>query len=205
MKKFLLAAFTSALLAGTASATTYSVDVTANPYRAPGQPGLQTRAVVLSPSGAQNFNGSTISFALNNNGDSFSTDIFGLVHYDAPVNADDLIPRPSTATFDFGLGSATLQGTTVALGSIGGPGPALATYLYGRVIISATQQIRITLTDTIFGSNNGTFVNGRPGVGIVNATFTLAAVPVPATLPLIVSALGMMGFVARRRKAAAKV
>ena len=45
----------------------------------------------------------------------------------------------------------------------------------------------------------------RPRVGVVNATFTLAAVPIPATLPLIVSALGMMGFVARRRKAAAKV
>jgi len=51
---------------------------------------------------------------------------------------------------------------------------------------------------------NGVFTTGRPGIGFVNATFTLAEVPLPAPLPLGASALGLLAFVARRRKDAAK-
>lgn len=199
MKKFLLACAALVSLSGAAAATTYSVDVTANPYRVPGQPGLQTRAVVLAPSGPQNFNGATYTFDLVNIGDSTSMNIYGLVHYDGPLDADDLIPRPSTATFDFGgvIGAITIVGETFARMATQ---DALATFVSGLIRVSATEGIRISLSDTVFGNNGTNFVNGRAGVGFVNATFTLATVPVPASLPLSLTALGLMGFVAQRRK-----
>lgn len=196
------AALAFAAAGTTVEAATYSVDVTADPYRdAPANSGLQTRAVVLSSSGPQNFNGATYTFDLSNIGDSVSMDIYGLVAYDAPIDADDLIPQASTAAFDFGgLGSVVVDGTTAAFGS-GMTGYALASFVSTLIRISATEAIRIALSDTIFGTDgSGNFVTGRAGVGFVNATFTLAAIPVPATLPLVLSGLGMLGFAARRRK-----
>lgn len=200
MKKFFLACVAVASLAVAADAATYSVDVTATPFRVPGQPGLQTRAVVLSPSGPQTFNGATYSFDLANLGDSVSMNIYGLVHYDAPLDADDLIPRPSTATFNFGgpIGSITILGTTV--GVMGTPASALATFISGIIRVAPATGIRITLADTTFGDDGNNFVNGRAGIGFVNATFELASIPVPASLPLSLTALGLMGFVAQRRK-----
>lgn len=208
MKKFLLACAAVASLSGAANATTFSVDVTADPYRAtPANNGLQTRAVVLASSGPQNFEGATYSFDLTTIGDSTSFDIYGLVAFDSPIDADDLVPQPSTATFDFGaLGSITIQGVSqaIALGSLPTTaGYAIATFISDTIRVSATEGIRITLSDTIFGTDgNGNFVTGRAGVGFVNATFTLAAVPVPAALPLSLLALGALGVAARRRKPA---
>ncbi|MFN4128279.1 MAG: hypothetical protein ACK4GC_00445 [Paracoccaceae bacterium] len=200
MKKFFLTCVAVVGITGAANAATYSVDVTANPYRDPGQPGLQTRAIVLAPSGPQNFNGATYSFDLTDLGDTTSMDIYGLVHYDAPLDADDLIPRPSTATFNFGgtIGSITILGTTV--GVMGTPASALATFISGIIRVAPATGIQITLADTAFGDDGSAFVNGRAGVGFVNATFELATIPVPASLPLSLTALGLMGFVAQRRK-----
>ena len=197
MKKLLLAAAAILSFATVAEAATYNTHVTAVPFRVPGAPGLQTRAIILAPSGAQNFNGADYSFDLNNLGDSASMDIFGLVQYDAPYGADDLLPQPIKTTFDFGgaIGNITLTGASYAV--LGNPSHALATFMSDIIRISATQGIVISIKDTIFGVNE---VEGRPGMGLVNATFTLAAVPLPAALPLSLVALGAMGFVGRRRK-----
>ena len=202
MKKLLLAAATMLAFAGAAEATTYNTYVTATPYRVPGQAGLQTRAVTLSASGPQNFEGASYSFDLNNLGESASMNLYGLVQYDAPLGADDLIPRPSTATFNFGglIGSITLLGTSV--GVLGNPDYAIATFVSDVIRISSTQGILISIRDTIFGTDGVNFVNGRPGIGLVNATFTLAAVPLPAALPLSLLALGAIGVAGRRRKSA---
>lgn len=200
MKKFLLSCVAALSISGAADAATYSVDVTATPFRVPGMDGLQTRAFVLSPSGAQNFNGATYSFDLVNAGDSVSMDVYGLVHFNASLDADDLIPRPSTATFDFGgaIGSITILGTS--FGVAGAPASALATFVSGIIRVAPGLGIQITLADTVFGTDGTAFVRSRAGIGFVNATFELASIPVPASLPLSLTALGLMGFVAQRRK-----
>ncbi len=208
MKKIILALAATLGLASAASAATYSTFVTATPFRAPGQPGLQTRAVVLSPSGPQNFNGATYSFDLANIGDTVTFDAFGLVHYDAPLGTDDLIASPSTATFDFGaFGTRTISGVTYGVGSVGSA-IAYAVADYTSTIsfnVGGGLRLLVELADFEFGSGDtGVFVNGRDGVGFATATITLAAVPLPATLPLAFGAIGLLGFAARRRKAAAQ-
>lgn len=205
MKNALLACTAALALMGTAAqATTYSVDVTATPFRIPGAPGLQTRAVNLSPTGPQNFNGATYSFDLDNIGDSVSMAVYGLVAFDSPINDDDLLPRPSTATFDFGsLGAVTAEGVSYAVG-LGLTGYAFATFVPTMIRVSPTEAILISLSDTIFGTDgHGVFTENRAGIGYVNATFTLASIPLPATLPLVLAGLGAMGAVASRRRKSA--
>lgn len=207
MKNLVLVAAAATLISSAAEATTYNAFVTADPYRSsPATSGLQTRAVVLSASGPQNFNGDNYSFDLTSIGDTASMDVYGLVAYDAPIDSDDLIPRPTSASFDLGLlGSRTISGVSYAVASSSTPttfGFAFADYFSPKSFgIGGGLRILVSLADTVFatdGSEN--FVSGRPGVGFVNATFTLAAVPLPATLPLGLAGLGLMGFVARRRK-----
>ena len=208
MKKIILAAVAALGLASAASAATYSVDVTANPFRSPGAPGLQTRAFVLKPSGPQNFNGSTIGFDLTNIGDSYIIDLFGLVHFDAPLGKDDTIKSPSTVTLNMGnLGTGVIAGVTYGEGDIGSPkGYAVADYQNTvRFLVGNGLQVRASIADITFGSDaNGMFVNNRPGFGKVTATFTLAAVPVPAGGLLLIGALGGLAAL-RRRKAAALI
>ncbi len=215
MKKIMLAAVAALGLASAASAATYTVNVTANPFRAPGQPGLQTRAVILAASGAQNFGGPTgiipksFSFNLTKVGDIQNVDLFGLVHYDFPVNADDLLPRSSTVTLNMGaLGTATVAGQTFAVGTVGSTKAyAFADYTNIPLVFSlgGGLAIKATIADTVFGANSkGVFTNGRPGFGKVTATFTLATVPVPAGGLLLMGALGGLA-ATRRRKAAALI
>lgn len=190
------------MLASAASATTFSPFVTANAYRqAPATSGLQARATKIADSGPQDFTGATYTFDLNVIGDSVTKNIYVLVAFDSPIDPDDVLLRPSTATFDFGaLGSVMVLGTSMAAGS-GLSGYAIATFVSDFIRVSATEGIKISLSDTFFATDSfGNFVTGTPGKGIVAATFTLAPVPLPAALPLSLAALGLMGFVARRRK-----
>lgn len=190
-----------------APANTYDVFVTANPFRQPGTPGLQTRAVTLSPSGPQNFNGANYGVQLTNIGDSVSMSLYGLVSYDTPINDDDLLARPTSATFDFGaFGTRTITGQSYAKSF--GPTPSTAGYglaeFFGqtaRFKVNNTTQLIVTLADTVFASTNQglDFLDGREGIGIVQANFSLAAVPLPATLPLGMAALGALGYAGRRK------
>ena len=154
------------------------------PVPVPGAPGLQTRAVVLSPSGPQNFEGDTYAVELTNVGDSFTTDLFGLVQYDAPLNTDDLIHSPTSVTFDFGVfGIATIMGESFGLGNVLDPMASAFADYFGEIVIDLGNgtAIIVTIADTAFGAVNGIFTNGRPGVGMVTATFTLASPPLRRT------------------------
>ena len=203
MKTGLLSILFAFALTGAASATTYLVDVTADPFRVPGASGLQTRAVVLSPSGPQNFDGAEYAVELTNVGDSVTMDLYGLVQYDSPLNTDDLIHSPTSVTFDFGVfGIATIMGESFGLGTVLDPMATAFADFFGEIVIriDATTAIIVTVADTYFGSADGVFTNGRPGFGAVTATFTLAYVPVPAAGLMLLAGLGALGAL-RRRKA----
>lgn len=198
MKNLLLSAIAAlALLAPAAQAATYNVGVTAESFRQPGAPGLQTRLWQLSNKGAQAFTGTDLTFDLANVGDSFTADIFRLVAFDVGIDADDIVPKPASATFDFGaLGTLVLTGTTV--GTTAG---AIASFGSGVLNVGGGLAIVVSIADTTFNSINGQYVSGRTGATPIAATFTLAAVPLPATAPLALLALGGLAVVARRRKA----
>jgi hypothetical protein len=203
MKKLLLAAATMLAFASAAEATTYNTHVTATTYRGYHRDGLVTHAWVLKNSGPQAFTGANYSFDLSNVGDSVSMNVYSLVAFDTPIAADDLLPRPSTATFDFGagIGAVTVLGNTFAVGS-GTLGYAMAQFADTIIRVSATLGIKISLADTIFATDrNGNFITGG-SKSPVSATFTLAAVPLPAALPLSLLALGAIGVAGRRRKSA---
>lgn len=186
-----------ALLAPAAQAATYNVGVTAVSFRSPGAPGLQTRTWTLANSGPLNFAGTTISTTdLSNVGDSFTDNLFRLVAFDVGIDPDDVIPQPISVTFNFeGLGAVSLMGTTV-----GAATGAIASFAPGVLNIGGGLAIVVSIADTAFNSINGQYVSGKAGAAPVSATFTLAAVPLPATLPLGLLALGGLVAVARRRK-----
>ena len=215
MKKIILAAVAALGLASAASGATYSVDVTAQPFRVPGSPGLQTRAFVLATSGTQNFGGVTglvpvpFSFNLTNIGDSVNVPMFGMVHFDVPLNADDLVPKAMTVTLNLGAyGIGIINGVTYGVGTpLAAAAYAVADYTNDYLFnLGNGTAIKASIADITFGSDaSGIFVNGRKGFGLVTANFTLSQVPLPATLPLGLAALGLLGFVARRRKGASLV
>lgn len=207
MRTFLMALAAAASLAGvtgTAQAATYTTTVTADPARPLTNEGLKTRAVILEDVGPQTFLGTDVTFDLTNVGDSYSQDIYALVAFDqGSIDTDDLNPIATSATFDFGvLGSVTAAGFSAATGS-GALGSALATFSDVLLQVAPATAIRISLADTVFATDGlGNFVEGGDGKGVVNATFTLASIPLPAGLPLAATALGLLGFASRRRKTA---
>lgn len=207
MKKLITAALVALGVSGAAEAATYNVNVTAQPFReTPTTSGLQTRANVFSNSGPQDFTGANYSFNLTNAGDTFSTGIYTLVGFEAtPFEADDFLHKASNATFNFGaLGTVVANGVSFAV-STATQNYALAQFMDTMIRVSADYAIKIHLADTTFATDGTNYVNGAAGKGAVVATFTLAAVPLPATLPLGLGALALMGFVARRRKDIAAV
>lgn len=205
MRNFFMALAATAAFAGMcggAQAATYTATVTADPARA--NDGLKTRAVVLEDSGPQTFLGTDVTFDLTNIGDSYTTDIYALVAFDGgSIDADDTQQSATSASFDFGaLGSVTAAGFSAAVGS-NTLGSALATFSDVLLQVAPATAIRISLADTVFATDGlGNFVEGGAGRGAVSATFSLASIPLPAGLPLAATALGLLGFAARRRKAA---
>lgn len=200
MKNLLLSAIAAlGLMAPAAHAATYNVGVTAESFRQPGAPGLQTRLWKLENRGSLNFTGTTVTTSdLSVVGDSFTTDLFRIVAFDVGIDADDIVPKPVSITLNFGpLGTLVLTGTTV--GTTAG---AIATFASGSLNIGNGLAIVVSIADTAFNSINGQYVSGRAGATPVAATFTLAAVPLPATASLALLALGGLAVVARRRKAA---
>lgn len=202
MKKMLLsAAAVLGLMAGAAQAVTFNGTATADTFFRPGQDGLQVRANQLSNKGRQLFTSTPLNFDLVAAGDSVSIDLYRLVTFEPSLEEDDLVAKPLVTTLDFGsLGSIDIAGTTAGvLGPVPG---ALASFIEGSIRVSPTLKLVVSIADVLFATDGTAYTAGTATRGTVTATFTLAAVPLPATAPLVLLALGGLAAVARRRKTA---
>lgn len=206
MKKLILGMVAALGLSAAAQAATFNINVAASVFNSSSNAaGMQMRAWVPSMSGPLKFTNATYSNTLGLGG-STTRNVFNIIHFDAPLQADDVIPKPISVTFTTAFGAGTIGGTTfaVATDTIG------TNKGYGKADFDATVldfwtgagHLLISLADTTFGSKNGVFTNGKPYQGKVIATYSyVATIPLPAALPMGMGALGLMGFISRRRKA----
>ena len=204
MKKILFALVASLALAGTARAVVYDGDVNFGQAINFVNPGLQAKAVVLKNSGRQGFTSAPLSVNLENPGDTASIDLFVVRTLQTAVAADDFVKKAFSLVFDFGQGTAVMTGTSYAerdgldvYGVLDFDGPV-------TVALGNAQALVITLKNVFFNRGTGVFAPGKANGTVVAATFELATVPLPASLPLGLGALGLLGLIARRRKAAAQ-
>lgn len=205
MKKLLMALAASLVMASAAQAATFTGEATVSSPINKVNPGLLVRVLVPGNSGPQGFVSAALDFALDV-GDSFSTDLFVVRTFETVLNADDLIPKAFALLFSFGQGSATITGTTYAqssgansFGVIDFDGPAV-------IALGGGENLVIELTDAMFNTGPlGFFIPGKATGALIAANFTLAAdqvsaVPLPASLPLALGALAMLGYLRRRHK-----
>ena len=149
-------------------------------------------------------------------GESATFDLFHIWTDEADVGYDDLAPKPIAV--DFSFADPTAWGAPVA-GSIGGStsgdkslfgliqkgkltwdGPL--TLAFGQ---GGTGKLTFALSDAIFNTGLFGLKEGWKHGATVQATvsYDVAPVPLPAALPLLLGALGLMGVAARRRGPAA--
>ncbi|MCF7702196.1 hypothetical protein [Loktanella sp. M215] len=164
-------------------------------------PGLQAKAAVVKNSGSQVFMSAPLSFGLDAVGDSFTADLFIVRTLQKALDGNDTMAKPFTLAFSFGQGTTSVSGTTYAQ-TAGGMTYGVIDFTNGGFInLRDGTALRVSLNDATFNAGPaGTFTPGKANGALVNATFTLSPVPVPASLPLGLSAILMMAFVAKRRK-----
>ena len=208
MKNILLSLVASLAFAGAANAALFDGDVSFDTGLNRANPGLQIRANPLSNKGSQVFTSAETDFELAV-GETTSISLFVVRTLQKVVAVDDFVEKAFSLVFDFGPNlTATVNGNSYAeTGDIDGDG-VLDVYgvldFEGPVTIALgnAQELVITLTDVVFNLGvNPSFTPGKKNGAVVSATFALAAVPLPATLPLGLGALGLLGLIARRRKA----
>ena len=206
MKTFAMAIAAMSFLGGAASAATVTF-TGASFFTTPinsVNPGIQAKAVEIPTGGAQTFVSAPLSFGLDAVGDSFAADLFIVRTRQSTLDGNDTTARPFTLAFSFGQGDTSVSGTTYAQ-TAGGQTYGVLDFANGGFInLGDGTALRIRLNDATFNAGpTGFFTPGKADGALVAATFTLSPVPVPASLPLGLSAILMMAFVARRRTSAA--
>jgi len=201
MKKLIFSLVASLVMAGAANAATFNGDLTLDTPFNLSSNGLQLKAVRIPNSGGQTFVSAPLDFDLGNVGDTATLDLFVVRTRERTADADDFLPKAFGLLFSFGQGSVILTGTSYAVndgvnvfGFLDFDGPV-------SIALGNAQALVISLSDLVFNAGVGAFTPGKANGALVSASFELVAVPLPATLPLGLGALGLLGFVARRRKA----
>jgi hypothetical protein len=150
-----------------------------------------------------------LNFVLNSVGDTHTVNLFKIWTDETDVGGDDRDPYAISVLFDFtapassgGVSGMTVGGGFVwEEGRLAWNGPGLINFGNGGVL-------QVTLTDEVF---NGSLFGLNPGKkkgAIVEATFELVSdsvqpIPLPASLPLFMAALGGLAVLRRRARAQA--
>ena len=206
MKSLAMAIAAMLFLGGAASAATVSFTGSSfftTPINSV-NPGVQAKAAVIPNSGAQTFVSAPLSFDLDAVGDSFTIDLFIVRTLRSTLESNDSTARPFTLAFSFGQGDASISGTTYAQ-TAGGQTYGVLDFVRGGFInLGDGTALRISLDDATFNAGPaGFFTPGKANGALVAANFMLSPVPVPASLPLGLSAILMMAFVTCRRTSTA--
>lgn len=160
--------------------------------------------LVVSTSNSQ----PSLNFNLNNVGDSTTFDLFDIWTDETTVNAgEDTVAKPISVTFDFTnpeLFGGNVDGSTVGNRILFGliqngkltwdnDGDATFNFWGGG-------RLGVHLTDVTFNAGLFGLKEGPSHGGTVEATFTLNAVPEPATWLTMIAGFGMIGAAMRRRR-----
>lgn len=153
-----------------------------------------------------------LDFNLNNVGDSTTFNLFKIWTDETTVNPDDTVAKPISVAFSFTspeLFGGSVDGSTVGqsvlfgfyqAGKLTWDNGGDATFNFwggGRLGVHLTD---VTFNEGLFGLHEG-----KKHGGIVDATFTLSAVPEPATWLTMIAGFGMIGAAMRRRRAVVAV
>lgn len=141
-------------------------------------------------------------------GESHRFDLFRIWTDAGSLKPDDRVAQPITATVRFGepLGVGAFSGSTVGepvgrfyqQGRLEWDGPL--TLNFGP---NGSGQVTLSLSEAIFNKGFRSLAAGAQNGAMVSGTlrYDVAPVPLPAALPLLIGAFGLMGAtVARRRR-----
>jgi hypothetical protein len=146
-----------------------------------------------------------LNFVLTNPGDMYKVDLFRIWTNETDVGGDDKTPKTISVDFDFTAppSAGSVLGTTVGgsivileWGEVKWAGPEVIDFGNGG-------KLQISLKDETF--NGGVFglIHGEKHGKNIEAKFTLISdstreIPLPASLPLFMAALGGMSLLRRR-------
>ncbi len=140
-------------------------------------------------------------------GESYTFNLFKIWTNETDVGKDDRAAKPISVAFNFadpvaaGVVGGTTRGVDLVLaqwGEVNWDGPVTLSFGQGD-----TGKLTLALSDAIFNKGLFGLHEGYKHGANISATLTYdaAPIPLPATLPLLLGGLALVGAAARRRQA----